>query len=75
MFYPFVQVQYHNCGTMKFNVKYLTAVTTVGYGDAFPKGPAGKFVGALCAICGLLAVSLPVPVIVNNFMTIYKSKY
>lgn len=28
--------------------------------------------GALCALCGLIFLALPVPVIVNNFATFYK---
>ena len=53
-----------------FNV----SVTTVGYGDITPHSFGGKLVGALCAITGLLAVALPVPVIVSKFDALYKSR-
>ena len=42
-----------------------------GYGDMVPKTYLGMFVGALCALGGVLTVALPVPVIVSNFEMYY----
>ena len=33
---------------------------------------AGKFVGGVCSLRGLVVIALPVPVIVSNFACIYQ---
>ncbi|WAR14022.1 KCNAW-like protein [Mya arenaria] len=43
----------------------------LGYGDLYPRTALGYIIGTVCAVCGLLMLSLPVPVIVSNFTLYY----
>ncbi|XP_060079419.1 potassium voltage-gated channel subfamily A member 1-like [Ylistrum balloti] len=50
----------------------IVSMTTVGYGDMYPRGTWGKLVGGMTVVCGILSIALPVPVIVANFNTFYR---
>ena len=45
----------------------IVTMTTVGYGDIYPTSPVGYIIGAVCAIMGMFAASLSIPIISSNF--------
>lgn len=49
----------------------VETMTTLGYGDIVPRTMSGYIIGCACAVCGLLMLSLPVPIIVSNFTLYY----
>ena len=44
----------------------------VGYGDMVPVTVWGKLIGCLCAINGVLLVSVTLPVFINNFLLFHE---
>ncbi|XP_061195753.1 potassium voltage-gated channel subfamily B member 2-like [Saccostrea echinata] len=50
----------------------LVTMTTVGYGDMYPKSITGKVIGGMCAIYGVLMFAMTVPIFVNTFHSLYK---
>lgn len=50
-------------------------MTTLGYGDLVPQTPLGQVVGSFCAMSGILVVSLPIPVFVENFQRLWHAQH
>eukprot|EP00794_Sanderia_malayensis_P019762 gene19762-21696_t len=49
----------------------IITLTNVGYGDLVPITPMGKLIGSLCAICGIIVLALPIPIVVSTFIYFY----
>eukprot|EP00058_Branchiostoma_floridae_P002629 XP_002588117.1 hypothetical protein BRAFLDRAFT_87638 [Branchiostoma floridae] len=46
-------------------------MTTVGYGDVYPRSLGGKLGGLMCVLCGFIVLAIPSPAIVANFNRFY----
>nr|VZI23028.1 unnamed protein product [Spirometra erinaceieuropaei] len=49
----------------------IITLTTVGYGDTYPRGTAGYVIGSIAAVSGCILTGLAIPIIGNNFNTYY----
>jgi len=52
----------------------IVTLTTVGYGDVYPKTIPGKIVGGWACVCGILIVGFPIAILVEKFMSAYKKE-
>ncbi|ESN99006.1 hypothetical protein HELRODRAFT_67024 [Helobdella robusta] len=75
-------IYYAEMGVPKSNINSIPdafwwaiiTMTTVGYGDKYPVGPFSKLIGAACAISGVLALAMPVPILTGHFNRFYAHK-
>jgi hypothetical protein len=49
----------------------VVTITTVGYGDHYPKTPVGYIIASLTALFGLLLLAMPIAALSSNFSTFY----
>ena len=52
----------------------LQTLTSVGYGDFPVETIAGKLMAAMTAVCGVLVMALPIPIVVDNFADYYQEQ-
>lgn len=52
----------------------VITLTTIGYGDVYPKTELGKVIGGIVALCGIGLVALPTAIIAQGFSEALKPK-
>ena len=52
----------------------VQTLTSLGYGDFGVQSIIGKLVGSFTAVCGVLVMALPIPIVVDNFADYYKEQ-
>lgn len=52
----------------------METVTTVGYGDMIPSTPAGRMIGGVTMIMGLIVLALPVAVVATSFAEVIRRR-
>ncbi|XP_068597075.1 potassium voltage-gated channel subfamily G member 3 [Brachionichthys hirsutus] len=49
----------------------IISMTTVGYGDMYPVTVAGRMLGAICVVSGIVLLALPITFIYHSFVQCY----
>jgi len=52
----------------------LVTFTTVGYGDVSPEGHAGKVVGSVAILAGVVLLAMPLAIVGNNFSKAWEER-
>ncbi|XP_030234592.1 potassium voltage-gated channel subfamily G member 3-like [Gadus morhua] len=50
----------------------IISMTTVGYGDMYPVSVAGRVLGGLCVVSGIVLLALPITFIYHSFVQCYQ---
>jgi hypothetical protein len=53
----------------------IVTMTTVGFGDVYPRTASGKIVGIFTMMAGLLLISLPVAIVGRKFQEVYEEHF